>query len=244
MESGVITGHVNSLETFGLVDGPGVRFVVFMQGCKMRCRYCHNPETWDLSGGEEWTAENLYDRAKRYKTYWRNNGGITVSGGEPLLQKEFVTEFFTLAKKDGVHTALDTSGQPFHEGKDFEKLMNVTDLVILDLKEWNSDKHKSLTGFGNENILAFARWLSDNDKKMWIRHVLVPDLTDDEDSLKEMHDFISTLKTVEKVEILPYHTFGLAKWDKLGIPYSLENAKIPTAEQIKIAENIFINGIK
>ena len=240
MESGVITGRVNSLETFGLVDGPGVRFVVFLQGCKMRCKYCHNPETWNLSGGEEWTAENLYNHAKRYKTYWRNNGGITVSGGEPLLQKEFVTELFTLAQKDGIHTALDTSGQPFSESEDFEKLMSVTDLVILDLKEWNSEKHKALTGFGNENILAFARWLSDNHKKIWIRHVLVPELTDD--SLKEMHDFISSLKTVEKVEILPYHTFGLAKWEKLGIAYPLENAKIPTAEQIKNAEDILIHG--
>ncbi len=242
MESGVITGHVNSLETFGLVDGPGVRFVVFLQGCKMRCKYCHNPETWSMLGGEEWTAENLYNHAKRYKTYWRNNGGITVSGGEPLLQKEFVTELFTLAKKDGVHTALDTSGQPFSESEDFEKLMSVTDLVILDLKEWDSEKHKALTGFGNENILAFAKWLSDHNKKMWIRHVLVPELTDNEDALKEMHDFISALKTVEKAEILPYHTFGLTKWDKLGIAYPLENAKIPTAEQIKTAEDIFING--
>lgn len=241
MENKII-GHVNSLETFGLVDGPGVRFVVFMQGCKMRCKYCHNPETWNISGGEEWTAESLYNHAKRYKTYWKNNGGITVSGGEPLLQKEFVTEFFMLAKKDGVHTALDTAGQPFSESEDFEKLMSVTDLVILDLKEWNSEKHKALTGFGNENILAFAKWLSDNNKKMWIRHVLVPDLTDDENSLREMHNFVSTLKTVEKVEILPYHTFGLAKWEKLEIPYPLENADIPTAEQIKIAEDIFING--
>ena len=240
MESGVITGRVNALETFGLVDGPGVRFVVFMQGCRMRCKYCHNPETWSMAGGEEWTAENLYSHAKRYKTYWKNNGGITVSGGEPLLQKEFVTEFFTLAKKDGVHTAIDTAGQPFCENGGFEKLMSVTDLVILDLKEWNSEKHKALTGFGNENILAFAKWLSDNNKKMWIRHVLVPGLTDDKNSLKEMHDFISSLKTVEKVEILPYHTFGLAKWEKLGISYPLENTPLPTDEQIKIAKDILI----
>ena len=139
-----------------------------------------------------------------------------------------------------MHTALDTAGQPFCENGDFEKLMSVTDLVILDLKEWNSEKHKALTGFGNENILAFARWLSDHNKKMWIRHVLVPELTDDKDSLKEMHDFISTLKTVEKVEILPYHTFGLAKWEKLGIPYPLENTPLPTDEQIKTAKDILI----
>ena len=129
-------GYVNALETFGLVDGPGVRFVVFLQGCNMRCRYCHNPETWALSGGEEWTAVKLYDHVKRYKPYWKNNGGITVSGGEPLLQMEFVTEFFELAKQDGVHTAIDTSGQPFCESAAFEKLMEVTDLVLLDIKEW------------------------------------------------------------------------------------------------------------
>ena len=233
-------GYVNALETFGLVDGPGVRFVVFLQGCNMRCRYCHNPETWALSGGEEWTAVKLYDHVKRYKPYWKNNGGITVSGGEPLLQMEFVTEFFELAKQDGVHTAIDTSGQPFCESAAFEKLMEVTDLVLLDIKEWDSDKHKALTGFGNENILAMARWLSEHGKKMWIRHVLVPNLTDDSASLQAIHDFIATLNGVERVEILPYHTFGIAKWQQLGLTYPLEGVLPPTAEQIELAKKITV----
>ncbi len=242
----MIKGYVNSLETFGLVDGPGVRFVVFLQGCKLRCKFCHNPETWSLSGGDEWTPENLFNHVRRYKTYWKNNGGITVSGGEPLLQMEFVTEFFKLAKKENIHTALDTAGQPFSDDMEyldkFGKLMEVTDLVILDLKEWESEKHRELTGFGNENIISMARWLSDNGKKMWIRHVLVPGVTDDENSLREMYGFIKTLKTVEKTEILPYHTLGLMKWEKLGIPYSLKGVPVPNDEQIKNAEDILIKG--
>lgn len=234
-------GYIHSLETFGLVDGPGVRFVVFLQGCAMRCKFCHNPETWK-SGGEEWTAESLYEKVYRYRKYWKNNGGITVSGGEPLLQMDFVTEFFQLAKKDGVHTTLDTAGQPFSDDKvfmeKFKRLMSVTDLVMLDLKEMDSKKHKSLTGVDNANILKMAQWLSDNGNSMWIRHVLVPNLTDDVKGLEEMYSFISSLKTVERVEILPYHTLGLFKWENLGIKYPLENVPTPTKEQVEIAEKI------
>lgn len=236
-----ITGYIHSLESFGLVDGPGVRFVVFLQGCAMRCKFCHNPETWK-SGGEEWTAEKLYERVYRYHKYWKNNGGITVSGGEPLLQMEFVTELFRLAKKDGVHTAIDTAGQPFSDDpkwlESFKELMSVTDLVILDLKEIDAEKHKSLTGFDNANILKMAQWLSDNGHSMWIRHVLVPNLTDDADGLQKMHEFISNLKTVERVEILPYHTLGIMKWNSLGIKYPLESTPVPTKEQIETAEKI------
>lgn len=236
-----ITGYIHSLESFGLVDGPGVRFVVFLQGCAMRCKFCHNPETWK-SGGEEWTAEKLYERVYRYHKYWKNNGGITVSGGEPLLQTEFVTELFKLAKQDGVHTAIDTAGQPFSDNpqwlESFKKLMSVTDLVILDLKEMDAEKHKTLTGFDNSNILKMAQWLSDNGHSMWIRHVLVPNLTDDADGLQKMHEFISGLKTVERVEILPYHTLGIMKWNSLGIKYPLENTPVPTKEQVETAEKI------
>lgn len=237
----ISTGRVHKLETFGLVDGPGVRFVVFLSGCAMRCRFCHNPDTWQ-SKGEEYTPRRLFDYAKRYRTYWRNNGGITVSGGEPLLQLDFVTEFFSLAKKQGVHTAVDTAGQPFRMDKEylegFDKLMDVTDLFILDLKMMDESGHRSLTGVGNENILALAKYLSDNGKEMWIRHVLVPGLTDDEKDLAEMQRFISTLKTVSRVEILPYHTLGLAKWKELGIPYTLEGVPAPTEEQVKRAREI------
>lgn len=236
-----IKGYVHSLETFGLVDGPGVRFVVFLQGCSLRCQFCHNPETWH-SGGEEWTAEKLWQRAYRYKQYWKSNGGVTVSGGEPLLQLDFLTEFFRLAKKAGVHTALDTAGQPFTTNSEwlekFKTLMEYTDLVLLDIKQMDEEGHKALTGRTNRNILEMAKWLSDNGKKMWIRHVLVPNLTDDEEDLEKMHQFISTLKTVERVEVLPYHTLGLAKWVKLGIDYPLDGVKVPTEEQVKRAEEI------
>ena len=239
-------GFVHSMETFGLVDGPGVRFVVFLQGCRMRCRYCHNPETWKLEGGTPWTADKLFSHVYRYKSYWNKkgqpNGGITVSGGEPLLQIDFVTEFFKKAKEKGVHTALDTAGNPFTLEEPFiskfEELMKVTDLVILDFKEIDNEKHKKLTGCPNDNIVQMAKWLSDHGKDMWLRHVLVPDLTDDEEGLVRTRDLIRELKTVKRVEVLPYHTLGLFKWQKLGIPYTLDGVRTPTAEEVKKAEEI------
>lgn len=240
------TGYVHSLETFGLVDGPGVRFIVFLQGCQLRCRYCHNPETWQCGVGQPWTADKLFQRAYRYHNYWKNNGGITVSGGEPLLQMEFVTEFFQKAKKKGVHTALDTAGQPFSMQPEFlekfDALLEVTDLVILDLKEIEDDKHRALTGKTNQNILQMATYLSDHGKPMWIRHVLVPGLTDDPEGLKKTGAFIASLRTVERVEVLPYHTLGLFKWEKLGIPYTLEGVRPPSEQEKKQAEELL--GIK
>ena len=234
-----ITGRVHTLETFGLVDGPGVRFVVFLSGCGMRCKFCHNPDTWN-SRGEEWTAQRLYQHVRRYKSYWKNNGGITVSGGEPLLQMEFVTALFTLAKREGIHTAVDTAGQPFCSDEKwlsaFQKLADVTDLFLLDLKEMDPSGHKALTGVGNENILEMAQWLSDHGKKMWIRHVLVPGVTDDEDDLRKMDAFIRSLKTVEKVEILPYHTLGTLKWAEMNLEYPLQGVPVPTQEQIDRAK--------
>lgn len=240
-ENKVIKGRVHSLESFGLVDGPGVRYVVFLQGCALRCKYCHNPETW-AGGGSDWTAKQLFDKVYRYNRYWKDNGGITVSGGEPLLQIDFVTEFFKLAKAKGVHTTIDTAGQPFRNDEEWlaklKTLMEYTDLVMLDIKEWNEDKHKELTGYGNSNILQMAQWLSDNGKDMWIRHVLVPELTDNESDLKAMGDFISTLKTVKKVEVLPYHTLGLFKWEKIGVEYQLKDYRTPTADEVARAEEL------
>ena len=238
-------GKIHSLESFGLVDGPGVRFVVFLQGCRMRCRFCHNPETWAMEGGREYTPEDLCKQVLRYKPYWKNNGGVTVSGGEPLLQLDFVTEFFTLLKEKNVHTTLDTAGQPFAPEDSewmarFEKLLAVTDLVMLDLKEFTPQKHKSLTGWDGANIYAMARYLSDHHKEMWIRHVLVPDLTDDETDLRHMREFIDSLESVTRVEVLPYHTLGLFKWEKLGIPYSLEGVHTPSEEETARAEELLI----
>lgn len=237
-----IMGRIHSFESFGLVDGPGVRFVVFLQGCRMRCRYCHNPETWEQKGGEEWTAKKLFDKVYKYKSYWGENGGITVSGGEPLLQIDFVTQLFSAAKHRHVHTVLDTSGNPFTFDEPFitkfNELMKYTDLFMLDIKEIDDGKHKSLTGWSNENILKMAEYLSDNGKAMWIRHVLVPELTDDEEGLIRLRDFIRRLKTVERVEILPYHTLGEFKWKKLGIEYPLAGVRTPAEEEIKKAEEI------
>lgn len=236
--------RVHSLESFGSADGPGVRFIVFLQGCDMRCKYCHNPETWSHEGGlGEYDVESLVKAALKYKAYWGRDlkrGGVTVSGGEPLLQIEFVTEFFKALKAKGVHTALDTSGHPFNESEEFlekfDKLLEVCDLVMLDLKEFDSDKHKKLTGFSNENILKMARYISDKGVAMWIRHVLVPNLTDGREDLIKTGQFIKTLKTVEKVELLPYHTLGVFKWENLKIKYPLEGIKAPTKEEMDRAK--------
>ena len=237
-----MTGRVHSIESFGLVDGPGVRSIAFLQGCNLRCRYCHNPDTWVKTGGTEWEAEALFRKLYRFKPYWKNKGGITVSGGEALLQMEFVTDLFSIAKEHQVHTALDTSGGPFRTDPDylesFQKLMDVTDLFILDMKEMDPERHKALTGQDNRNILAFARYLSAHKKPMWIRHVLVPGLTDSRESLEALYNFLRELKSVERVEILPYHTMGVHKWEALGIPYSLKNVLPPTEEEVRRAEEI------
>lgn len=237
-----MNGKIHSLESFGLVDGPGVRYVVFLQGCHMRCKFCHNPETWDTERGLEYTPEGLFEKVYRYKNYWGSDGGITVSGGEPLLQIEFVTEFFQLAKMKGVHTTIDTSGNPFTRkepffGK-FAELMDVTDLFILDIKEIDDEKHRELTKWTNENILDMAQFLSDNGKEMWIRHVLVPNMTDEEEGLKQLNAFVKGLKTVSRVEILPYHTLGTFKWEKLGMDYPLKEVETPTDEAVRKAEGI------
>ncbi len=238
----MILGKVHSIETFGAVDGPGIRFVIFLKGCNMRCKYCHNPDTWFGSACETKTAEELISKALKYKTYWKKEGGITVSGGDPLVQIDFLIELFTLAKKHGINTCIDTSGEPFKEDSDYldkmDKLLELTDLVILDLKEMNNQKHKWLTSRSNENILKFARYLSDKNKKMWIRHVLVPTITDDETDLVELKNFVHTLNNVEKFEILPYHSFGTFKYKELNLPYQLLDIKEPTEEEIKRAKRI------
>ena len=245
-------GRINKLETFGSVDGPGVRFVVFLQGCPMRCKFCHNPETWDFSieGGSrlpaeapvEISAEDLLKKALRYRSYWGTEGGITVSGGEPLAQLDFMIEFFELAKAAGVHTCIDTSGVTFsHNGATFEKierLMKTTDLLLVDIKHIDPAVHKSLTGHGNENILDFFRYLDEIHKPIWIRHVLVPGISDDDGALMRTRDFIHTLSNVERVEVLPYHALALAKYQELGIDYALKDVKSPTLERVENAKRI------
>lgn len=237
-----IKGRIHSVESFGSADGPGVRYIVFLKGCNMRCQYCHNPDTWAKDGGELMTPEEVLKKALRYKTYWKEKGGITVSGGEALLQIDFVTELFRLAKEKGVNTCLDTSGNPFSLEEPFkskfDELMKYTDLFMLDIKHMDDAAHRKLTGQTNQNILEMAAYLSDHGKAMWIRHVLVPGITTEEDGLYRLRSFLDTLKTVERVEVLPYHTLGVFKWKELGIPYQLEGVDPPTKEQIDRAKEI------
>ncbi len=246
-----VLGNIHSVESFGSADGPGVRYIVFLKGCQMRCKYCHNPDTWaspcgsldQPKPGDHWQSpEEVLAKAKRYKAYWKKNGGITVSGGEALLQIDFVYQLFALAKKEGIHTCLDTSGNPFTKEEPFfskfQKLLEVTDLFMLDIKEMDADKHRQLTGQDNANILEMARYLSDRGKAMWIRHVLVPGVTDDEKDLLALRDFVGSLETVERLEILPYHTLGVFKWKELGLTYGLEGIDPPTAEEIHRAKEI------
>ncbi len=235
-------GYVHSLESFGSADGPGVRYIIFLSGCNMRCQFCHNPDTWDIKAGKEYTASQLLKIANRYRPYWGSEGGITVSGGEPLLQIDFLLELFQKAKEMGIHTTLDTSGNPFTTEEPFylkwKELMKVTDLVMLDIKHIDEEQHKILTGKTGKNILEMARQMSEMGQPMWIRHVLVPERNDTDEYLHRLADFIKTLKTVERVEVLPYHTLGVFKWENLGIPYKLEGIDPPTAERVENAKRI------
>lgn len=235
-----MTGKIHSFESFGTVDGPGIRFVVFVQGCPMRCLYCHNPDTWSVDGGTQYTAEEVASRILKYKNYFTGGGGATVSGGEPLMQAAFVEELFTILKKSGIHTALDTSGALYdaRNPRAFDSLLAVTDLVLLDIKHIDDDEHIKLTGRSNKNILAFARYLSDLGKPVWIRHVLVPGITDNDEYLHRLKAFLSTLTNVEKVEVLPYHTMGEVKYNKLGIDYPLKGVQPPSPERLKNAKEI------
>lgn len=241
-----MTGRIHSFESFGTVDGPGIRFVIFLQGCPLRCKYCHNPDTW-AEGGKEYTVEQVVTQALRYKNYFGENGGVTVTGGEPLLQIDFVTELFSELKAKGLHTCVDTSGITFNEASPssvdkHKRLAAVTDLFLLDIKHIDDEACKELTGKSNKNTLAFARFLSKNQKPMWIRQVLVPGITDSEESLIKTRAFIDSLATVEKVEALPYHTMGVVKYEKLGMEYPLKDVQAPTKERVMHAKRILCEG--
>lgn len=229
---------VHSIESFGTVDGPGIRFVLFLQGCSLKCKYCHNRDTWDIKLGEEKTLEEIIEKVKRYKTYMTlSGGGVTVTGGEPLLQVKFVIEFFKKLKEENINTCIDTSGM-FNITDDIKEVLKYTDLVLLDIKHIDDEKCKELVGFSNKKELEFAKYLSDNGKKMWIRQVLVPGYTDDEKDLLKLKEFLATLKTVEKVQILKYHSMGKYKWEKLGLKYELEGVRDATAEDEERAKKI------
>ena len=228
---------VHSIESFGTVDGPGIRFVLFLQGCHLQCKYCHNRDTWDINGGSYKSLDSIFEKILNYKNYIYPNGGVTITGGEPLLQAKFLIELFSKLKQVNIHTCIDTSGMVALT-EDIKKVLSLTDLVLLDIKHIDSEKCKDLVGFDNKLELAFAKYLSENNIPIWIRQVLVPGLTDDEKDLRKLKDFISTLNTVEKVEILPYHSIGKYKWTKLGLKYDLENTRDATSDDVKRAKTI------
>ena len=240
-----MTGRVHSIETFGTVDGPGIRYVVFLQGCPMRCRYCHNPDTWAFDGGREMTAEEITADCESCREFLKS-GGITVTGGEPLMQMDFVREIFTLAHERGIHTCLDTSGVTFSEKRiaEFERLMAVTDLGMLDIKHIDSTEHKKLTDFPNENILAFAKWLTSIDKPVWIRHVVVPGITMNEEYLDKLGRFLGDMTNLKALDVLPYHDMGREKYKSMGMEYPLEGVQPLDKEKAKKARDIIMSGVK
>ena len=223
---------VHSIESFGTVDGPGIRFVLFLQGCHLQCKYCHNRDTWDINSGNYKSLDAIFNKILNYKNYIYPNGGVTVTGGEPLLQAKFVFELFKKLKKEKIHTCVDTSGMVALTD-DIKNVLSVTDLVLLDIKHIDDEKCKTLVGKSNKLELEFAKYLSDNNISMWIRQVLVPGYTDDTEDLLKLKDFISSLKTVKKVEILPYHDMGKYKWEKLGVKYELEGLRTASSEDVE-----------
>lgn len=233
-----LKARIHSFESFGTVDGPGIRFVIFMQGCSLKCKYCHNRDTWNLCGGTEYTLEEVLTKIEKYKNYFMpSGGGVTISGGEPLLQLKFLLELLPVLKKDGIHVAIDTSGS-FDLTEDMKKIIDLADLFLLDIKCINDEICKDLTGVSNKKELAFARYLSDIKKPMWIRQVLVPGITDKEEDLLQLKEFIHSLNTVEKVEILPYHDMGRFKWEELGLKYPLDEVPVATSEDVTRAKKI------
>lgn len=237
-----MVGKIHSIETFGTVDGPGIRFVVFMQGCSLKCKYCHNRDTWDVHGGKEISLEELIKEISKYKSYMDNSGGgVTISGGEPLLQADFVTELFKNLKEMKIHTAIDTAGS-LPISSQIKELLKYTDLVILDIKHIDDEKSKALTGISNKNNLEFAKYLSNVNIPVWIRQVLVPGYTDDKFDLQKLKNFIDSLNNVENIEVLPYHNLGKFKWEEIEGKYELENVTPPSEEDIQKAKNIL--GIK
>lgn len=240
--------NVHSIETFGSVDGPGLRYILFLKGCRLRCAFCHNADTWDLNSKDQRSADEILDHAERYRSYWGNEGGITVSGGEPLLQIDFLIELFKKAKQRNINTCIDTAGEPFTKKGEwftkFEELMHYTDILLVDIKHIDRNKHIRLTGKPNDNILEMFHYLSDINKPIWIRQVLVPGWTDDIEDLKKTRAFIETLSNVKKIEILPYHNMGAYKWEKLGMKYPLEGVEAPDKDSIELADKVLHGEIR
>jgi pyruvate formate lyase activating enzyme len=233
-----LTGKLHSFESCGTVDGPGIRFIVFTQGCPLRCKYCHNPDTWDLKDAKyERDIEFTINEIKKYKPFFRNGGGLTITGGEPFVQMNYIEALFKRAKEEGIHTAVDTSGYIFNDR--VKEVLEYVDLVLLDIKSINPDTYKELTGVELENTLKFAEYLDSIGKPVWIRHVVVPGITDKKENLEKLADYVSKLKNVEKIELLPFHQMGTHKWEEMNLEYPLKDVKEPTVEDMKAARQIF-----
>jgi pyruvate formate lyase activating enzyme len=239
-----ILGNIHSIETCGTVDGPGIRFVVFTQGCPLRCKYCHNPDSWTTEINKKMSVETILDKYDGVKEFAK--GGITITGGEPLMQIDFVTELFKKAKEKNIHTALDTSGILFNRNntKLIDELLKYTDLVLLDIKHIDENEHKKLTGLSNKNILDFAKYLSEKSIPVWIRHVVVPEITYNEKWLKKLGEFLAELNNIKALDVLPYHDMAIAKYENLKIDYPLKGIPPLTKGQALIARNYIMEGYK
>jgi pyruvate formate lyase activating enzyme len=241
-----MNGNIHSIETFGTVDGPGIRYVIFTQGCLLRCQFCHNADTWEIGTGKQMSVSEIIADLKTYLPFIESSGGgITVSGGEPLLQLPFLIELFKECKKLGIHTTIDSSGGCYSNSSLFQnqlkEVLEYTDLILLDLKHIDREKHKKLTGLTNEHILSFAQFLSQQNVPIWVRHVLVPTISDSEEDLIKLGRFISTLNNVKKVEVLPYHKLGVYKWEALGLDYPLKDIEPPSEETAESAYHLLIS---
>jgi len=241
-------GYIHSIETFGNTDGPGIRFVLFLQGCTLRCKYCHNRDSWKLKDGKKMSVNEVITEALKYREFFETSGGgITVSGGEPLMQLPFLIELLRECKKHGIHTNIDTSGGISLTERNIAlltELLEYTDLIMLDVKLMDPEGHKDLTGIPNEHILNFGRFVAKSGTPLWIRRVLVPDLSDSEEDLKATAAYIRELGVVERAEILPYHPMGEHKWAEFGLEYPLKGQRTPTEEEVKRAEEILKTGLE
>jgi len=236
-----VAGRIHSIETCGTVDGPGIRYVVFAQGCPLRCMYCHNPDTWNINSESVIikTVSELMPDILKYKSYFKfSGGGVTLTGGDPLMQKEFASELFKACRQEGLHTCLDTSGYTELDSLTKE-VLKYTDLVLLDFKSISKDTYKKVTGFPIDKVLEFAKYLSDNKIPAWALFVLVPGLTDDEKEIHDLASYLTTLKNIEKVSVHPFHQMGAYKWRQLRLNYQLNNAPTPTSEEVKKVREIF-----
>ena len=232
-----VTGRIHSFESLGAVDGPGIRFVIFMQGCHLKCKYCQNRDTWDINSGEQYTVKQVVEKIMRYKNYIvASNGGVTLSGGEPLLQQDFVISLFQELKKQNISTCLDTSGM-FTITDKIKQIVDLTDIFLLDIKSINDETCKWLTGSSNKLELEFAKYINEKNKRIWIRQVLVPGITDKKEDLLKLKEFLKTIN-VEKFEFLPYHDLGKYKWEKLGLPYELEDVRVANHKDVERAKKI------